>query len=138
MQIDLDELMYAIELLGFGGPNDAEGYLCRQTGAIFLDLGDMAEGDDMPPDVTDDSKYLPLHSVPGLGTGAELALSFTDRFLPSSLSEVREYFRHRGAYARFKRTLEEAALLDEWFKYEEDAKRSAVRAWLRDEGVLDD
>lgn len=135
MQIDLDELMHAIEMLDFGGPNDAEGYLCRRTGAIFLDLGDMDEGDDMPLDVTEDSKYLALPSFRDLGIGTELAVSFTERFLPSSLPEVREQFRRRGAYARFKRTLEEAALLDEWFRYEEEAKRSALRAWLRGEGI---
>lgn len=135
MQTNLDELMQAIELLSFGGANSAEGYLCRQTGAIFLDLGEIDEGDEIPEDASDGSKYLPLPHFRDLQLGADLAVSFTEHFLPSSLPMVREQFRHRGAYSRFKHTLDEAGLLDQWFAYEQDAQRSALRAWLRSEGV---
>ena len=41
------------------------------------------------------------------------------------------FFRHRGAYARFKELLLSEGCLDKWYAYEAEATEQALRDWCR-------
>jgi len=58
---------------------------------------------------------------------------------PELMDDVEDIFRRRGAYGRFKDLLDDIDLLEQWYAYEEQATRTALRAWCdeNDVGLVD-
>jgi hypothetical protein len=42
---------------------------------------------------------------------------------------VEQFFRHRGAYARFKELLVSEACLDKWYAFEAESTEQALKDW---------
>jgi len=63
-------------------------------------------------------------------------LSFVERELPDDINTVVEFFRRRGAYARFKDLLHARSLLDRWYNFESCATDQALLAWCGENGIL--
>jgi hypothetical protein len=64
-----------------------------------------------------------------LDLGHNLIFEFTASNLPDEYDRVREIFRHRGAYGRFKDLLDSKGLLDTWHDYENERETEALRRW---------
>jgi hypothetical protein len=134
--VDLDDLLAAFEWVSAAevATVDAEAYVHRRTGMIYW----CGEGvDDEPPeDIEDGSLYIAVPHKNELDLGRSLALRFVDEQLPGSSSAVREQFRKRGAYSRFKELLAHADKLGAWYQYEEAAKENALREWCEENGFV--
>jgi hypothetical protein len=55
--------------------------------------------------------------------------------LPESCDTVATFFRHRGAYGRFKDLLERKGMLETWYEYEAQAVEQALRTWSEENGL---
>ena len=44
-------------------------------------------------------------------------------------ARVQDFFRHRGAYARFKDLLAAAGCLDKWYAFEAECTEQALKDW---------
>jgi hypothetical protein len=64
-----------------------------------------------------------------------LVYDFAATRLPDDYDRVRDMFRHRGAYRRFKELLEHQDLLEAWYDYERSKTLEALREWAQDEGI---
>ena len=132
--VDLDDLLLAYEWVSAGevAGVDAEAYISRRTGKIHW----RGEGvDEEPPqDIEDGSLYVAVPHRGEFDLGRSLAVAFVDEHLPRSSETVRECFRRRGAYQRFKALLVEAGQLDAWHRYEEAAKEEALNEWCAEIG----
>jgi hypothetical protein len=130
-----EALIDAFEFVGFGQPGEHEAYLRTETGEV---LWHSEFGDDegpLPDDIEDSQKYIPIPHKNDLGLGKPLVLKFAGEFLPDALDNVREIFRRRGAYARFKDLLEHRGMLRQWHEYEATAQKKALREWCEEHGI---
>jgi hypothetical protein len=101
-------------------------------------LGDELN-DELPDDIDDEEKYLPIPDKRELDLGKPLVLAFAREFLPHDFDEVRRIFSKRGAYAHFKSLLAKRNAIDQWHDFEDKATEQALREWceLHDIEVVD-
>jgi hypothetical protein len=66
-----------------------------------------------------------------LDLGRELVSSFVRQELPEKWDAVRDMFRKRGAYGRFKDLLHSHGALEKWYEFEASATEQALRAVRR-------
>jgi hypothetical protein len=134
--ISLSALVEAFEFVSVSELEEHQAYICRRTGRIFftaegLDL----EDEDLPEDLADSDQYEPVPHRHELDLGSRLALAFVQQELPGALAKARDIFRHKRAYARFKRLLHETGALDNWYAFEQRAVEAELRAWCEDVGI---
>lgn len=60
---------------------------------------------------------------------------FVGRVLPDNVDEVTGIFRRRGASRHFKSLLEQRGKLDEWFEFQNNSERDALRKWCAGNGL---
>jgi hypothetical protein len=136
------ELLEAYEWVSAGIEMEAEAYVSRATGQVFLstDSGEFGESEDeLPEDVGDESLYIRVPNKHDLDLGKPLVFRFVRERLPETYARVEKMFARRGAYGQFKSLLEGAGLLESWYEYEAEAVEAALRDWAEEQGIaLDD
>jgi hypothetical protein len=55
--------------------------------------------------------------------------------LPGLYERVEQFFRHRGAYARFKELLASEGCLDKWYAFEAESTERALRNWCTENDI---
>jgi hypothetical protein len=85
--------------------------------------------EDLPDDLEESDRYIEIPHKNDLDLGSRLALRFASEQLPHELAAIEDFFRHRGAYARFKDLLSSTGHLDAWYAYEAEATQRALRDW---------
>jgi hypothetical protein len=135
MPVSFDDLLDAFAFVNFGGTDEHQVFLCRQTGRLYWHSELVDEFDDLPGDIDDSEKYIALPDKRELGLGKPLALDFARQFLPKDFDEVRYIFSKRGAYAKFKDLLIRKELLDQWDGFEKSAEETALRAWCDEHSI---
>ena len=133
--VKLSELLDAYEWVSGLGPFENSAYLDRTTGKIYIDSDQIEVDEDLPEDYEDGTKYVSIPHKNDLDLGKNLAIQFADDFLWQESVKVREFFRKRGAYARFKNLLEHRRMLEQWYIYEAEAIESALREWAQDNDI---
>jgi hypothetical protein len=135
--VDRAELRDAFDFVSLGELLGAEAYISCDTGKIYLRTvdGDVMEEDEVPEDLETSDRYIAVPHKAELDLGRRLALRFTEQELPADYDVVRDLFRRKGAYARFKRLLETRGVLQRWYDYEERATEEALRSWCQDNGI---
>jgi hypothetical protein len=133
--VKFDELLDAFEFVSAGQPFENEAYLCLETGLIHyhFEIGDLDE--ELPEDVGDSEKYVAIPHKNDLDLGRRLVLTFAEAELTEDLEYVYEIFRRKGAYSRFKDLVERRGKLQQWYEYEENRKKEALRLWSIERGI---
>jgi hypothetical protein len=128
--VSLDQLQDAMEWVS-GGLMDNEAYICRKTGKIFWIAGDsgMMDEEEIPEDIHDGNKYLPVPDKRDLDLGNQLVFDFTSQYLAQHYDDVRDMFRRRGAYGRFKDFLERRDMLEKWYAHSNEQELKTLREW---------
>ena len=133
MPVKFSELLDAFEAVGMDRYADNQAYVCRQSGAVYCRMDPLVVGEEyageLPDDVEDEEKYLAIPSKHELDLGSALVIDFARQVLPQDFEEVREMFRKKGAYARFKGLLTQRRVLDQWYDFERKATERALREW---------
>ena len=62
-------------------------------------------------------------------------MRFVTQELPDQADRVGGFFRHKGAYARFKDLLESEGLLEKWYNFEAAASDRALRDWCAENDI---
>jgi len=60
---------------------------------------------------------------------------FAREFLPKDYEDIRDIFRRKGAYRRFKDLLERNGAVDAWYDFEAKAQKEALRDWCEANGL---
>lgn len=63
--------------------------------------------------------------------GQNLVFEFVEKHLDDDYDRVRQIFRKRGAYGRFKNLLESRGLLQSWYDFENQQEEQALRQWCK-------
>lgn len=125
-----DTIEMAFEYASF----DNEVYLDRHTGKSIY-LSPDGDADEEPEDLDDDTRYVAVPNKSELDLGSRLAIEFTAKAAPLLLDDVREAFRGRGGFRRFKDLLDRHHLLDAWHEYQADQERTALMQWCNDNDI---
>jgi len=133
--VKFSDLLLALEYVSAGVPFEAEAYLCVETGVIHYhsELADF--GEELPEDIGDSEKYIAIPHKNDLDLGRRLVLDFAEAELAADLDDVYEFFKRKGAYARFKGLLETRGKLQQWYDYEESRQKAALRQWCEESAI---
>ena len=136
--VSLDQLQNAMEWVS-SDVLDNEAYICRQTGKIYWVAGEpgmIDEEEEVPEDIHDADKYIPVPDKRHLDFGNQLAFDFTSQYLAERYDDVRDMFRRKGAYRRFKDILERNGMLEKWYRYSDKRSAKALAEWCESEGLI--
>jgi hypothetical protein len=133
--VDVDDLVIALEFASVGEVYGNQAFVSVKTGKIFFKSEDLGIQEDAPADLETSEEFLCLPNKRQLGLGRDLVFAFVEEKLPGKWADVREFFRRRGAYARFKDMLESCNMLEAWYKYEETRTEEELRRWCEDNGL---
>lgn len=133
--VSLSELQGAVEWVS-NDDWDSEAYVCRLTGRLVWVPGKpgiLDEEDEIPDDIDDVAKYIPVPHPHDLDLGTRLVFSFAAEHLADQYDEVREIFHSKGAYRRFKALLEHRGVLENWYAYSDERTLNALQEWCKSE-----
>ena len=108
--VSLKDILGAFEFVCAGGGGEHETFLCKQSGKLYCHLGLCDDLDILPDDIGDSEKFLQIPDRRELGLGKPLALDFARQFLPCDFDDVLQFFRGRGACARFAKAVRQGCL----------------------------
>ena len=108
--------------------------LDKDTGQFYYrsEMGDLDEIDD---EAIDWNHCIRIPHKNDLELGRELVFEFVDAHLPDEYQRVRQIFKKWGAYSRFKSLLESRGLLQNWFDFENQREKQALRQWCKENGI---
>ena len=109
-------------------------YLCKETGEMFY-TSEAGDSDELPEDIDDPEKYIAIPHKNELDLGKTLVIEFTSTYLPEELKKVYSIFRHRGAYSRYKNLLESKGALEDWYKFENERQKVALKEWCQENNI---
>lgn len=134
--IPFGTLESALQWSSAEAPFDSAALLSRATGQVFFtsECGDA--DDDLPDDIDDESVYVAVPHKNDLGLGRTLVWAFAEEHAPMHVRTIESFFRHKGAYAKFKALLERTQLMDRWYVFEAAATRRTLEAWAADNGFV--
>jgi hypothetical protein len=137
MPTNIRDIIKAFEFANTsGGAAEFRAFVCRQTGKTYYQTEDPEDFDDeLPDDIEDETKYVPLPDKRDLDLGKPLALAFAREFLPDDFDDVRYFFSRRGAYPKFKALLARRGAIERWHAYENAATEEALREWCKEQGI---
>ena len=102
--------------------------LCKQTGETYF-ISELGDSDELPEDIDDPEKYIAIPHKSDLHLGKDLVIEFASSFLPQDVNKVEEIFSRRGAYARFKDLLQNRGMLNDWYEFENERVKKALKEW---------
>ena len=131
------ELSLAFDFVSSDAPLMHEAYICLDTGRIFwISELNPIEDEEVPDDLGISDRYLAIPHKNDLDLGKRLALRFAAQELSQrSYERTEEFFRRRGAYARFKQMLESEHALEKWHRFEADAIEEALKNWCIENNI---
>jgi hypothetical protein len=127
--VKYEDLSAAFDFVSFAAPMEHQAYIAIDTGTIYWisELNPLEE--EVPEDLETSDRYIAIPHKNDLDLGSDLALRFAAAELPDRFNLVAQFFRHRGAYARFKELLASEGSLDKWYAFEAEATERALRHW---------
>ena len=138
VRVKFSELLDAFKYVSAGSPFEHSAYLNLDTGQFHWhsDFGDNEE--ELPDDIDDENRYIDIPHKNDLDLGARLVFKFVADYLPEDLEAVRNIFRRRGAYSRYKDLLARRRMLDQWYAFENEETAKALGEWSRLNGISTD
>ena len=128
------DLVHALEWVSSGGLFENAAYVDRETGEVYWASDGTDMDIDLPQDIEDSNRYIAVPHKSDLDLGRGLVARFVEAQCPELYERVRDFFRHKGAYGRFKGLLDEEGLLQAWFDFEAQQTELALREWVEEHG----
>jgi hypothetical protein len=133
--VSLSDLEDALTWVSGPPEFDTAAFVSRNSGRIYLRNMDGGVDEDFPEDIEDGTQYLAVPHKNDLDLGRDLVFSFVNAAAPDLDEQVREIFRKKGAYLRFKDLLQRRRLLEHWYDYERTETQEALVQWATENGL---
>ena len=133
--VKYEDLQEAFDFVSSAAPMENSAHISLDTGAIYWmsDVNPLEE--EVPDDLETSTRYIAVPHQNDLDLGSHLALRFAAEELPDRYAQIEGFFRHRGAYARFKELLAAQGCLDRWYRFEAESTESALRNWCAENDI---
>jgi hypothetical protein len=125
----------ALHFVSSDSPGMHSAYLCRETGKILY-VSEMADIDELEDEEFDPDTLVGIPHQNELDLGQRLVFDYVETHLPDEYDRVRDIFRSRGAYGRFKDLLESRGLLESWYDFESQRQEQALLEWCETNKIL--
>ena len=112
-----------------------QAYVSLDTGTIHWISEVSPLEEEIPDDLETSDRYIAIPHKNDLDLGTDLALRFAAAELPGLYNGVEQFFRHRGAYAPFKKLLASEGCLDKWHAFEAESTERALRNWCTENDI---
>jgi hypothetical protein len=129
--VKYEDLSDAFAFVSFGAQFEHEAYISKDTGTIYW----VVEDEELPDDLETSDRYIAVPHKNDLDLGRNLALRFAAEELPDQYARIEAFFRHRGAYARFKEVVAAEGQLEKWYAFEAESTEVALRDWCAENGI---
>ena len=116
------------------GGMGAECYIDPGNGAIYC-FDSMGDSEDSVPPDFDPESAISIPNKYDLDLGNQLVFDFVAGQIPEHYDEVRDIFRKKGAYSRYKELLYRLGKEQDWYAYEERRTREALVEWCAENGI---
>jgi hypothetical protein len=103
--------------------------LNKKTGKLYY-RSEMSDWDEIDDDL-DWENCIKIPHKNDLELGHELVFEFVESHLADDYEQVRQMFRKRGAYGRFKNFLDSKGLLQSWYDFENQQEEKSLREWCK-------
>jgi hypothetical protein len=135
--VAFSEVLDALDFASVGEGIDTQAYICVSTGRVhFMSDANDPEEDALPEGFEDSDDYLAVPTRRELNLGNRLVFSFAEEEMPEDYGLVRDMFRMKGAYGRWRAFLQGRRMLQRWYDFETKATEAALRAWCAENGVV--
>ena len=134
MIFKLDDIEDAYIFASMGADFGSYAMLCRDTGKIYY-VSEAADMDEEPEDGFDENACIEIPGKRELNLGKYLVFEFVEQTVPEVYDRVRQIFRNRGAYARYKDLLDGMGLLQRWYDFENQKQKEALWAWCLENNI---
>jgi hypothetical protein len=124
----------AFLFVGSASYGEHAAYLNVETGKIFYQ-SEVADIDELEGEEVDWDQLIEIPHKNDLDLGQSLVFEFVERNLPDDYGRVRDMFRRRGAYSRFKDFLAAKDLLEDWYRFENKREQEALRSWCEENHI---
>jgi len=128
-KVKWSDLEMAFEFVDSDTFSDNSAYVSRSTGKTFWEGDAVVDLEELPPDVDSNPDYVAVPGKRDLNLGNRLVMDFARREMPENIEDIRDIFKRRGAYRRFKDFLQDHDRLNDWYAYEEQRTRKALLEW---------
>ncbi len=93
--------------------------LCKETGEIYYRSEYWgADEDEIPEEVWDRDDCIEIPHKNDLDLGRNLVFEFVEEHLPDDFERIKQIFRRKSTYRRYKDLLEERGQLKKWYDFE--------------------
>ncbi len=137
--VKFSDVLDGFEFASYTGSVENIAYISLNTGSVYLTSSEPefdAESEiELPADIHTSDRYVAIPSTNDLDLGRDLALSFVRQHLAGDYEVVFDHFRKRGAYARFKKLLDDRNAMAHWHEYQSVETEVALRAWCKDNDI---
>mgnify|MGYP000007604934 CR=1 FL=1 len=134
MKLNFKDILEAFEFVSFGSIYEHQAFLDRATGRIYWhsEYGD--DMDELPQDI-DGGNYIAIPHKNEFDLGSVLIFDFAYQYLQDDVENIREIFRRKGAYAKYKSLLEKKGMLEFWYEFESRAQEKALKEWCDENSI---
>ena len=108
--------------------------LCKETGELFY-ASDYTDENEIPEDIYYRDDCIEIPHKNDLDLGRNLVFEFVEEYLPGDFDRVRNIFRRKGAYGRYKDLLDDRGLSQEWYDFENTRQAETIRQWCKDDEI---
>ena len=128
MEIKLSDIEFAFGFVNSAPMTANVAVICKETGEILY-KSDYGDEDEIPEEVYDREDCIEIPHKNDLDLGRNLVFEFVEQYLPSDFERVRQIFRRRGAYARYKDLIVDRGFLKKWYDFEITRQTKTLREW---------
>ena len=134
MRIKFSDIELAFDYVSSSPMTANTVVICKETGEFYY-RSDYGDEDEIPEDVYDREDCIEIPHKNDLDLGRNLVFEFVEQFLQGDFQRVREIFRRRGAYGRYKDLLENRGFLKKWYEFENTRQTETLREWCEDNEI---
>lgn len=134
MKFKFEDIKDAFDFVSFGVYGDHAALLDKSTGKIHWqsESGDL---DEIPEAMWESADTVAIPHKNDMGLGNQLVFDFVQGNSPDDYDLVRNMFRRRGAYSRYKSFLESKGLLQSWYDFENTAQKKVLQQWCEENEI---
>lgn len=134
MKIKFSDIELAFEYVSSSSMTANVAVICKETGEIFYG-SDYEVMEEIPEEVYDRDDCIEIPHKNDLDLGRNLVFEFVEQYLPIDFGRVRQIFRRRGAYGRYKDLLDDRGFLKKWYDFENTRQTDTLREWCEDNEI---
>jgi len=135
VKVGAHDLFAAFDIANVASGYDNKAFVSLSTGKTYIITDYKDPDEEIPEDLETSDDYVALPSKRELGLGQDMVFEFVRETITDDWADIRDMFRRKGAFRRFKHVLGERNLLDQWYRFEEQSTLNALRAWCESYGL---